>query len=271
MSAATEAQRQQALLAALWQGDDEALQPWLQQAGERAGQGLSAYRANAGALADRALAAVFTTVQAMLGADDFKHLAREFWRAHPPQRGDMGEWGGDFPAWLQAHAAFEAWPYLGDCARLDLALHRCERAADAELNVASLVLLESADPAQLRIVLAPGTAALASAWPLATIHGAHRLHGAHDPEAAEAAKAAFASVRIALAAHSSEPVVVARAGWRAQVHAVDAPTLAWTQSLLHGMPLSLALEQAGAALDFAAWFAWALGEGIVKEVRRIGD
>ena len=29
MSTATEAQRQQALLAALWQGDDEALQPWL--------------------------------------------------------------------------------------------------------------------------------------------------------------------------------------------------------------------------------------------------
>ena len=268
MSAATEAQRQQALLAALWQGDDEALQPWLQQAGERAGQGLSAYRANAGALADRALAAVFTTVQAMLGADDFKHLAREFWRAHPPQRGDMGEWGGDFPAWLQAHAAFEAWPYLGDCARLDLALHRCERAADAELNVASLVLLESADPAQLCIVLAPGTAALASAWPLATIHRAHRLHGADDPGASTAA---FASVRAALAAQHSEPVVVARAGWRAQVHAVDAPTLAWTQSLLDGMPLSLALEQAGAAFDFTEWFAQALREGIVKEVRRIGD
>jgi hypothetical protein len=208
---------------------------------------------------------VFGTVQAMLGADDFKHLAREFWRGHPPERGDMGEWGGEFPAWLQAHTAFTEWPYLGDCARLDLAVHHCERAADAELNAASFGLLESVEPVQLRIVLMPGTAALASAWPLATIHHAHLERDAGKAEAA------FAEVRAALQDHRSEPVVVARTGWRARVHAVDAPTLAWTRLLLGGAPLSSALAQAGEAFDFAAWFTWALREGGVKEVQRIGD
>ncbi len=265
MTAAAEAQRQQALLAALWQGADGAVPPVLQQSGERAAQGLAAYRANAGALAERALGAVFATVQAMIGADDFKHLAREFWRERPPERGDMGEWGGTYPDWLQDHAAFSAWPYLGDCARLDLALHRCERAADAELNVASLGLLEREDPAQLRIELMPGTAALPSVWPLATIHRAHRVQGTDE------AAAAFADVRTALAAQRGEPVLVARAGWRAQVHAVDAPTLAWTKALLDGVPLGPAFEQAGTDFDFTAWFAWALREGCLKEVRHIGD
>jgi Putative DNA-binding domain len=265
VSAAAEVQRQQALLAALWQPGDAGTLPVLHQTGARAAQGLSAYRANAGALAERALGAVFSTVQAMLGADDFKHLAREFWRACPPERGDMGEWGGDFPAWLQAHAAFAEWPYLGDCARLDLAIHHCERAADAELNAASFGLLESVDPAQLCIVLLPGTAALASAWPLATIHRAHLERDAGKAEAA------FAEVRAALRDHRSEPVVVARAGWRARVHAVDAPTLAWTRLLVGGLPLSAALAQAGESFDFAAWLTWALREGGVKEVLRIAD
>lgn len=268
MSAATEAQRQRALLAALWQASDTDALPVLQQVGERAAQGLSAYRANAGALAERALGAVFPTVQAMLGADDFKHLAREYWRARPPERGDLGEWGGDFPGWLEAHAAFTEWPYLADGARLDLAVHRCERAADAELDGASFSLLESVDPTQLRVVLVPGTAALSSAWPLATIHRAHRLQEAGD---ANEAAAAFADVRAAIAAQRGEAVVVARAGWRAQAHAVDAQTLAWTQSLLDGVPLASALAQASEGFDFTTWLAWVLRERGVKEVQRIDD
>lgn len=265
MSAAAEAQRQQALLAALWQPSDAGAGPALQQTGERAAAGLSAYRANAGALAERALGAVFATVQAMLGADDFKHLAREFWRVCPPERGDMGEWGSDFPDWLQAHTAFAEWPYLGDCARLDLAVHHCERAADAELNAASLSLLERVDPAQLRIVPMPGTAALPTAWPLATIHRAHLQRDAGEAEAA------FAKVRAALQAQRGEAVVVARSGWQARVHAVDAATLLWTQLMLDGVPLAAALDQAGANFDFAAWLGWALREGGVKEVLHIAD
>jgi hypothetical protein len=265
VSAAAEAQRQRALLAALWQASDAPALPVLQQVGERAAQGLSAYRANAGALAARALGAAFPTVQAMLGTDDFKRLARDFWRADPPVRGDMGEWGGEFPAWLRAHTAFAEWPYLGDCAQLDLAVHRCERAADAALDAASFALLERVDPTRLRLVLMPGTVALPSVWPLATIHRAHLLQDAGEAEAA------FGDVRAAIAAQRGEPVVVARAGWRAKVHAVDAQTLAWTRQLLDGLPLGPALEQAGAGFDFTAWLTWALSEGAVKEVQIVDD
>jgi hypothetical protein len=262
----TEARRQQALLAALWAtaAPPHAL-PALQESGPRAARGWSAYRANAQALAERALAAAFPTVHAMLGGQSFQLVARDFWRACPPQRGDMGEWGAEFPAWLQSQPDLDEWPYLGDGARLDLALHHCERAGDAMLDAGSLSLLEQIDPDQLRLELMPGTAAWASRWPIATIHAAHLQADA------ESAQAAFADVRQALTAQRGESVLVARSAWRARVHSIDEATLAWTQMLLARAPLGTALEHAGEGFDFAAWLATALRHGWLKEVARSGD
>ena len=255
------------MLAALWAQTDAAALPVLHESGARATLGLRAYRGNAGALAERALGAVFITVQAMLGVPNFKHLAREFWRAHPPQCGDMGEWGGAFPCWLQVHAAFAEWPWLADCARLDLAIHHCERAADAALDAASLNLLQSVDPAQLHMSLMPGTAALSSPWPIVTIHRAHQW-AAEPAGAGERACGGFDEVRNALQAQRGEGLVVARGGWRACVHGVDEATLAWTRGLLEGAPLSQSLERAGAGFDFATWLALALREGWIVGVHR---
>ncbi|MBL0094465.1 MAG: putative DNA-binding domain-containing protein [Piscinibacter sp.] len=98
-----EARRQRQLLAALSLRGEP---PALRERGARAERGLAAYRANASALAERALAAACPTLQAMLGEADFAALARAFWRDHPPQRGDLGEWGASCragsprrPAW----------------------------------------------------------------------------------------------------------------------------------------------------------------------------
>ena len=258
----SEAQRQRDLLAAL--AGRSASTGALRESGEREARGLEAYRANAEAIADRALVSSFATVQAMVGDEDFKHLAREFWRAHPPARGDLGEWGDVFPAWLAAQAALAAWPWLADSARLDLALHVNERAADASLDADSLGLLESTDPAQLRLILMPGTAVLRSPWPIATIHRAHRLEG-------EPAERAFADVRDAIAAQRGEHVLVARRGWRAVVHPLDAPTAAWTEDLLDGIDLATALTRAGEGFDFATWLGNALRESLLKGVAASND
>lgn len=262
-----EAQRQQALLAALALPGSAAAPLRLHELAERAALALGAYRANASALADRALGAAFPTVQAMVGAEDFKPLAREFWHSHPPLRGDMGEWGDAFPAWLQAHTAFAQWPYLGDCARLGLALHRCERAADGVLDAASLLLLESTDPQRLLLRLMPGTALLVSGWPIATMHEAH-----HASE--RDGDSAFETVRAALAKQSGqrgESVLVARQGWRAVVHRLDTPTARWTGSLLAETDLAQALDHAGEGFDFATWLARALSESWLKGVAPLPD
>ncbi len=261
MNESHEAQRQSALLAAI---AGQAAPLAVREPHSRAARGLEAYRANAEALAERALSAVFATVQPMVGAENFQHLACEFWQAHPPLRGDVGEWGDEFPAWLDAHAAMARWPWLSDCARLDLALHHNERAADAVFDAASLALLESTDPALLAMQLMPGSAVLRSRWPIATIHAAHRVDAAHS-------ESAFASVRAALDAARGEQVLVVRQGWRAQAQALPQADAVWTDSLLAGANLSAALERAGENFDFATWLGTAVRGQWLKGVAVLHD
>lgn len=124
-------------------------------------RGLAVYRGNAQALSARALGEVFGRLREALGADEFAALAWTFWRAHPPERGDLGQWGGALAGFL-AERAGEA-SGLPDLARLDWALHEAERAADAALDAASLDLLASMPAEALRLRLRPGVALLAQA------------------------------------------------------------------------------------------------------------
>lgn len=258
-----EAQRQSRLLAALAAPRLEAgatPDPGALGAGD-AQRGLRAYRANAHASAERALTAACPTLRALIGADDFAQLAREFWHAHPPRRGDLAVWGDALPAWLDAHAGLAAWPYLGDCTRLDLALHHCERAADAALDTATLALLAQGDPRRLRLELRPGVQCFASRWPVATLHAAHAQRG----------EALFETARAQMRAGEGEAVVVARDGWRAVARRIDAAGLAFMQALLRDADLAHALDAAGEGFDFAAWLADALRHQWLHRVRLQGN
>ena len=261
-----EALRQQALLAAIGGADAASPVQGLAAAGRVVGSpaliasGLATYRGNVEAAAERALSTTFPTVAAMVGAGDFGRLVREYLRDEPPRVGDLGEWGETFASWLRRHAALVEWPYLGDCAALDHAVHRCERAADAVFDAGSLALLESTEPARLRLRLRPGTAVLSSVWPIATIHAAHR-----DPASD------FGAVRAALAGRRAEQVLVVRSGWRGAVVPIDPSTADWTRSLLDGIDLASALDRAGAGFDFAGWLATALRGGWLQGVACSAD
>ena len=255
----TEAQRQQALVAALDGAEFNRSALNLREAGERAARGLDAYRHNAAAAADRALGGAYPTLRALVGTDDFRQLARAFWQTSAPQQGDLGEWGADFSVWLSTHPRLLAWPYLSDCARLDWALHCNERAADATLDAASLALLASHDPARLVLQLMPGVVVLRSAWPIVTLHAAHQL-------VAQASGPAFAALRAELDSARGEAALVARQGWRGVVCQLDATQAAWTEQLLAGTDLDTALTQAGAGFDFGAWLARALRESWLRAV-----
>ncbi|HEV7912905.1 MAG TPA: DNA-binding domain-containing protein [Albitalea sp.] len=229
--------------------------------GDRAMRGLRAYRANADASAARALAGALPTLARLVGDDDFARLARDFWRAQPPSRGDLGEWGEGFAAWIESQPRLADWPYLADCARLDWALHRCERAADTTLDTESIARLGDTDPSRLIIELAAGLALIESRWPIATIHAGHR---SQDDRAFDAAREAIAERR-------AETVRVARQGWKAVPAIVDAATARWTRSLLDGADVGIALEQAGTHFDFGAWLAAALAAGWLKGIRVLPD
>lgn len=201
-------------------------------------RGLSAYRLNAAAVAERSLAAVYPQLRSQFGAEDFAAMAWAFWRWRPPLRGDLACWGQDLPEFLrQQPGAPAAWPALGE---LEWALHQAERANDASLDVASLQLLQQRGADQLGLRLRPGLQVL-------------RL----DEQA------------LALMDGPGEPgapslpvgVLVWRSQWRGRWRLLDAAEQACYAALLNGASLQQALDEAlvlDTDFDFTAWFQQAL-------------
>ena len=210
-------------------------------------RGLQAYQANAGALAQRALAAAFPTVQPLLGDDSFAALSRAFWQAQPPLRGDVATWGHELPVFIAAAEQLASEPYLADVARLDWAVHQAEQAADDDNVAEGLNRLSEPDPAALRLRLRAGHAVLVSAYPLHAIWQAHR---SDDPDR-------FAPVRQAFAEQRAEAVRVRRHGYQVAVDAIAPGTAAFEVALLQRQALGDALALAAEAdgeFEFEAWF-----------------
>ena len=244
-SAAHEALRQQTLLRALL-GDapPDALAGWLCESAPagRVERGLAAYRANAGANAERALALAYPTLLQLLGREAFAALARAFWQQQPAVAGDLGLWGADLAGFIAAAGSLAGEPYLGDVARLEWALHQAERAADGA-PPQGLDRLADGDPQALVLRLAPGTALVDSAFPIITLWQAHR----------HAAANRFAPVRAAFAAGAAECALVERQGWRAVPRCLPPDEACFVRAVLGGCSLADALCAAGAAFDFSAW------------------
>jgi hypothetical protein len=247
MTQQREALRQQMLLRALWHDARVGvLQGWVSD--DKAARGLRAYRANAGASAETALAAAFPTVVQLVGDESFAALARAFWQAEPPTRGDLAWFGEHLPMFIENSEQLADETFLADCARLDWAVHRVESAADADDNAESLSLLSTLDPSQLRLKLRPGTTLIVSPHPVATIWLAHRSDAVDR----------FAPVREAFAAGRAENALVWRDGWRARVSAISDADARFTQAVIDRMKLADALAHAGDGFDFQPWLITAL-------------
>jgi hypothetical protein len=259
-NAQREAMRQQALMAALCHDLElPTLATWLRAdtpGGARAERGLSAYRANAGASAERALAVAYPVVRQIVGEDSFAALARALWRAHPPVKGDLAQFGDTLAAFIEGSAQLADEPYLADCARLEWALHQCEQAEDAADSPSGLELLAGQDPQALYLHLHPGCQLLSSRYPLASIWLAHQGTAADR----------FAPVRAALAAEQAEHALVWRQGWRGQVALLCDADALLTRAVLQPQTLAQALDAAGAAFDFGAWLMRALQLGWLASV-----
>lgn len=247
---AKEALRQQMLVRALWHDARSAVVGgWLRD-GPKLARGLQAYQANAGALAERALGAAFPTVAAIVGDDSFAALARAFWHADAPQRGDVAEWGAGLAAFIAADAQLADEPYLADVARVDWAVHQAERAADGA-PPQGLDALADAGHRVLR--LAPGVALVPSAHPVVAIWQAHRSDAADR----------FAPVRAAFTEGRGEHALVFRNGWRGDVRAAPVPESRFVAALLQHRPLAASLDEAGAVFDFGTWLVGALQAGLI--------
>jgi len=250
------ARQQQALLAALlaWPPQDaekamaeHVVQPW--------SRGLMAYQANGHALALRALGASYPVLVQLLGEDSFASLARAFWHAQPPVKGDVTRWGETLPGFLASSTQLQEEPYLPDVARVEWALHRCTNAADAQANASTFQLLMAHDPDQLALVLAPGCALVQSVWPVASVMTAH-LEASPD----------FEEVGQRLSAGVAETALVWREGLRARVRQAWPGEAELLAALLAGQALGSALDSA-VDLDFKAWLPMAVHTGLLLSVK----
>ena len=260
MTQEKESLRQQMLLRALLNDARPGVVAGWMRDGERFPRGLAAYRANAGALAERALTAAYPTVAELLGDESFAGLARAFWQRQPPARGDIAQWGAALPAFLADEQALAEEPYLADVARLDWAVHLAASAADDSGVPSGLERLSDTDPSTLWLRPRRGTALVESRHPIATIVLAHR---SRDEDR-------FAPVRAAFTAGDGEAALVWRDGWVVRVAAWPAAQLPFTRAVLRGADLDNSLKEAGPPFDFEAWLlatlrtGWLAGAEVVR-------
>lgn len=221
-------------------------------------RGLQAYRSHGHALAQRALAAAYPVVAALIGAQSFDGLSRHFWQHAPPARGDMAHWGGAFAAFIESlgDLAREE-PYLADVARVEWALHEAATAADGLPDLGSLGLLQAVDADALTLALCPGASALPSIFPVVSLVLAHT---GDTPSLQQAGERLRDGV--------SETALVWRQGLKPalrQAQPGEAPFLA---ALQQGRSLAGALADAP-ALDFAQWLIPAAHTGLLLGARAL--
>jgi hypothetical protein len=248
--------RQQMLLRALWaDARPGVVAGWLRETPPRTVRGLQAYRANAGALAERALTAAYPTVALLVGEESFAGLARALWFAMPPQCADIATWGEGLAGYIAAAPQLADEAYLPDVARLDWAVHIAEQAVDCG-PASGLERLVGADPGHVLLRLANGLALCHSAHPVASIWQAHRSTAADR----------FAGVREAFASGRGETALVWRDGFQAMVQALPEADARFVQALLDGQALASALDAAGSDFAFDRWLVQALQGGWLRGI-----
>jgi len=128
---------------------------------------LRVYRHHVRESLSTALATTFPTVQAVVGADFFRQMARDFVGQSLPEQPVLAEYGASFAAFVDGYEAARRLPYLGDVARLDWALnHAFHVPTSGRLAVADLAAIAADQLTALRLVLAPGSTVISSCYPL---------------------------------------------------------------------------------------------------------
>jgi hypothetical protein len=200
-----------------------------------------------------ALAATFPTVQAVVGADFFRGLARAFIGRSLPLQPVLAEYGADFPAFIAGQQAGHGLPYLADVARLDWALNLAFHApAGDRLAATDLAALPADRLPALRLALAPGTALVRSTYPVDRIWRASQPGAPADP--------------VDLASGGVYLLVLRRPDDAAFVRLSDGEA-AFTGGITAGLSLQEAAGRGDTGFDLSAAFARLLGLGAFAAVQ----
>ncbi len=128
-----------------------------------------------------ALSATFPTVQALVGDEFFRGLARAFVASALPENPVLSDYGAGFAAFIEGYAPAGGLPYLADVARLDWALNAAFHSpAEPRLGVADLAAIPVEQLPGKSISLAPGAAVVRSVYPIDRIWAAAQPGASND-------------------------------------------------------------------------------------------
>ena len=142
---------------------------------QQVSQRLALYRGNLAATWDKALAAAYPVLKALVGDEFFAALARAYGKHQPSSSGDLNQYGEGFADFLAGFAPVAEYPYFPDMARCEWAVHRAHYAATAPpLDPALLATWTPDQFDQARCRLHPACCLLASRWAIADLWLAHQ-------------------------------------------------------------------------------------------------
>lgn len=131
-----------------------------------------------------ALADSYPVVQALVGEDFFRAMAREFIYASPPRSPVLAWYGSGFAEFIENFPPAASLPYLPDVARLEWLRVEAWHAADARalpITELSALLADEARLSDARFALHPALRVMTSAHPVVSLWAAHL---ADDPATA---------------------------------------------------------------------------------------
>ncbi|QDI76241.1 MULTISPECIES: DNA-binding domain-containing protein [Leisingera] len=224
--------------------------------GQPAGRRFSVYRNNVAVSLTEAMHSAFPVIAKLLGKQNMDGLAGIYLRRHPPSSPLMMFYGAEFPAFLEAMEQLKHLGYLGDVARLELALRRAYHAADAApIAPEALGALPPDALLDTRLELAPAVQVLRSPWPIHAIWRYNTEDGAPKPAA------------------QAEDVLITRPEFDPIPQVLPPAGAVWISALMAGATIGAAMEQAAAeneAFDLGATLALLLQGGAVTGLNSKG-
>lgn len=251
---------QQALLDAIWHDAANASHGF-------DARGISIYRRNLLANAQRALSISFPTVFMLLDSDVSMALTKSFLHSSPPVQGDWAQWGDEFADFIADTAVGRDYPYLADSAALDWHVHCALHGNDQTLEQASLQLLANCDPENIAVEFNDNVQLFISQYPIAEIFTAHH---AEDSDVRDTALA-NAQQALVLSTLTTNCVMVYRPEFQPQVKALTASEADFVSALTSGKSLATALDNVSGNSDFSfeTWLVSAIQTNLIQRFKEL--
>lgn len=222
-------------------------------AGRPAPKRFATYRNNVTVSLIEALRSMFPAVEALIGAEPFRDLARAYLRAHPPTSPVLAQYGDGFADFIGRDPRLDRLAFLPDVARLERAWLDAYHEADAQpLDPATLGEVAEEQWPEVRFVAHPAARLVRSSFPVVDLW--------------TAAKSGNAAAGIDPG--REQWALVVRPEYEVSILAVPAHSGPVVQALLEGQPISAAVGQAldPERFDFGQLMGQLLASGAFLDV-----